>query len=95
MTECSVFGVQVAKVRVVSEVVLSRHQFDTTGGADWSRITMRESDPICRQCIDIGCLVVFASVAPKRFPADVISHDQDDIRFLRGGPRDRIGCIAV
>ena len=43
---------------------------------------MREPDSIFRHRIDVWRFVVISSVATKTFPADIVGHDEDDVRFF-------------
>ena len=83
MGECFLTGVQIGKVRVVPKVVLACHQFHSGCRADRRRVTMIELDTFRRQRVKIGRLVVLSAVAPESFPADIIGHDQNDVRLVR------------
>ena len=71
---------------VVSEIVLSGHNFDTGGGADGGRVAVVEADAFGGEGVEMGCFVVFGAVAGKAFPGDVIGHDEDDVWPLGGKP---------
>lgn len=68
---------------VVSEVVFPGHEFDAGGGTDWGGVAVVETDAVFGEGVKMGCFVVLGSVAGEAFPGDVISHDEDDIWWLR------------
>lgn len=86
MGEGFFFRIEISKVGVVSEVVLSGHELDAGGGADGSRVAMVEADTLGGEGIEVGSFVVVATVAGEAFPGDVIGHNQNDVWPMGGKP---------
>lgn len=76
--------VEVSEVSVVSEVVLPGHDLDAGGGANGGSVTVVEADPFGGERVDVGSFVIFGTIAAEAFPADIISHDEDDVGPRRG-----------
>ena len=64
---------------VVSKVVLSGHDLHTRRGANRCRIAVGKPYPLFCHLVDVGRFIVFTAVATERFPAHVVSHNQNDI----------------
>ena len=80
MPERFVLRIEIAKVGVVAEIILSRHDLHTRGRADRRRIAMIKPDTVCGQLVYVRCMVVFRAISAEAFPAYIVCHDQDNIR---------------
>ena len=89
VTEGLVIRIQVAEMRVISEVVLPRHQLNPRGRADRSGKAVLEASALSGKRVDARRLVVLRSVAAKGLPANIVSHDENDVRFFQGGTRGK------
>ena len=79
--------IQDAEVSVVAEVVLPRHDLDPRRRAQRLRITMIEPHPRPRQLVQHRRLILLAAIAPKALIADIVGHDQHNVRLALPGLR--------
>ena len=76
------FGVEVAEVSVVSEVILPGHDLDAGGRADRSGVAVIETDTVFSESVEMWCFVILSTVAGEALPRDVVGHDEDDVWLL-------------
>jgi hypothetical protein len=63
--------------------VLPRHQGKPGRGANGSGcVVLREAHPLGSKTVEVRRFDFLLTVAPEFRPAEVISHDVDDIRFI-------------
>ena len=80
-------SIQPAELDVVTDIVLSGHEFHPGGGADRVGKTVGEAHTLRRQLVEVGRLAGFAAVGRQGLVAHVIGHDEDDVWPRLGSKR--------
>src|SRR5262249_29438542 len=79
--------IEQAKLDIVASVRHSRHQLRARWRAHWLNLATIESDTGRSELVEVRCLVRRTAVAAERFIAEVVGHDQNDVRLFRVGGR--------
>ena len=82
---------QCAEVEIVADVVPARHQRHPGGRAERLHWHCSRPEPDRGQPVEVRGLVRLAAVRRDALVAEVIGHDEDEVRFRLGGQKSRRG----
>lgn len=88
MAERPGIGIKYAEVLPVAVVVQPGHQLDASVCAQRLSVGVFEFQPLAGQLVQTWCGVAFPAITPQSFNAEVVGHDQNNIRSLAGFQRD-------
>ena len=75
-------GAEDGECCVVSDVGEPRHELDATGRTERLRVAMLKAKALACQSVEVRCPVLPAAVGAEALEADIVSHDENDVRLL-------------
>ena len=86
----SLIPVEHGEGRVVPRIGQTGHQLDAAGRAERLRVAVVEPHPAVGHPVDVRRAVLLAAVAAEALVADIVGHDEDDVRTIGSFPRVRV-----
>lgn len=84
VSERRLLGIEQPEANIVPDIVLPGHELDSGRRAERLHIAVIEANPGRSEPIQVRRPVRLASVGAHAFIAEVIGHDEDDVRLFRG-----------
>lgn len=81
MSESRLCAHERAEVQVIAHIVFARHELHAGGRAQWLRMTVFKAHARGGETIEMRRLIRFAPILGHALVAEVIGHDENDIRL--------------